>query len=1161
MAESIVTDVVARISADSTNFVNGMKMAENSARQMQTTVEGGSNLAQKAMTGIGVVAGAAGLAMINFAHKSFEAAARVNELDIAMRAVGTSTGLGYVKLREATLAVKKNGIEMHAAQEMVLLYAKANLDVAKATEISRVAQDLAVISQSNSTETATRLTYAIMNQDTQMLRSVGITKSASEAFNDYAVQNHVSVASLTEFQKKQAITNMIISEGAKVAGVYEAAMHEPAKVLRSFPRIFDDIQEAVGQGFTTSFGPLIVNLYHATKAFSQMVGEGGMLAPIVDAIGRAFKFMMDPLSRAFQFLAHFLEKKQELFELGEKARSTAKGMQEIEDKTRGMAEGIAKALPFIAGITTFFALTAGSSLLGALPVIGGFFAGLSALGAGFAVMVLMIPAVQKELIHLFRALLPLLKVAMDVGRVFGTIVWTAITKLMIPVRFLIDQIAKLTGWLSKNTNVLIAFFGVLGVGFLAMKAQVVVTKLWTLALGAQAAVMKGVATASLIMEGGLWGVTAAHEAAAIATAEAAAAAEAVTAAHAQAVIAAEAAGTAAVMCAADMEILAAAETAAAAEMELLNTTFAVNPFVMIIIGIALLVAAFVYLWNHSENFRKTMTKVFDAIGKAIGFVIGWILKVLGSLVEGYSHLISSSGVLGKFVISIWSAIGKAIGGYIGFVLETYGRLLKGVSELLASHGSLYKFLVQYYNAILQVVTGVISSILDAYATVLRGVGLWLAGMISFGEMWTQVWNGLFKIAKNLGSFIFQILKGLGKAVWNLGKDIVNGMVNWAKGVLGAHKEVEDSTQAIGDHTESWGVKVGKTFITLSHTLSEWASKVRHFGNVNIGTKIVDTLGKSMGVAGDTLLKWAKTAKSFGNSVGDIAKSMVDSISKGASAVGDWLTNTGDKIIEFTANGVTRKVIDTVTSFMGNMGDMFGGLDKLTGNFGKKIDTTADKLDKGLKKVGATAAQLAKTAADAGKAQLEAMKNEAQKVLEFAQSAIDDTNRFGGIMSLGASEETPVTAEMIVANLQQRLTAITKFGENLRKLRQMGLNDSSFQEIVGAGPLAGGKMAQALIDAGKSAIGQVNSFSGVTGSITLASDYIGDQAIKSRYGANTGLMEQRGIMATTVQTFASGAFQFHFGAGIDAKTQAVMTKQMKTAIHSAFVQLQKDLKKK
>jgi hypothetical protein len=91
MAEVPQMEMRARVSADTADFTKGMQQASQSAEQFIQT----SNRLRGAMVGIGVASAAAITTLIGLGTKSFMAAARVDELDVAMNAVGKATGLGY----------------------------------------------------------------------------------------------------------------------------------------------------------------------------------------------------------------------------------------------------------------------------------------------------------------------------------------------------------------------------------------------------------------------------------------------------------------------------------------------------------------------------------------------------------------------------------------------------------------------------------------------------------------------------------------------------------------------------------------------------------------------------------------------------------------------------------------------------------------------------------------------------------------------------------------------------------------------------------------------------------------------------------------------------------------------------------------------------------
>jgi len=312
-----VAEVVAQYRADTAAYTRPVQDAARATEAFGRSTQGVSGQidalgqsAEKASGGFTILKGAlatglgvAAVGMIqnavgsvkNFAMESFHAAARVDELNIAMGAIGEATGIGEKAIRDAADAVRANGIEMAASQQIAIEFAQAQLDMGAASKVARVAQDLAVIGAKNSTETTMLLTRAIITGQSELLKSAGISKTAGEAYRAMAESLGISESALSTTQKQQAVTNMIIEEGGKVAGTYEAAMDSAGKVLRSFPRIVNDIQVAIGGVLTEAFGPMIKAGYDLLKTFSLSVQEGGALKGTIDRLKDSFIRMSQPI--------------------------------------------------------------------------------------------------------------------------------------------------------------------------------------------------------------------------------------------------------------------------------------------------------------------------------------------------------------------------------------------------------------------------------------------------------------------------------------------------------------------------------------------------------------------------------------------------------------------------------------------------------------------------------------------------------------------------------------------------------------------------------------------------------------------------------------------------------------------------------------------------
>lgn len=398
-------EVRARLVADANEFIDPFKQATVAAQQFQAALAPTNKL----LIGAGAAVGAAGYALFKFGKEAFGVAARVSELNVAIDAVGKATNLGSENIRRAAYAIRDQGIEMDAAQKIALTYAQNNLDLASASKVARVAQDLAVISQRNSTDTAELLTRAIQTGSSILLKSAGISKYASEGYAAYARQIGKTTNSLTAAERQQAMINLVLTEGSKVAGLYEAAMTEPGKVLRSFARLQHDIREEMGMALLQGFGPVIKGLYDLTNAFSKTLREGGYLHPLIQAVGRALVGMTQPLTDALNKMTHFV-----------------KGLKGAEIGVTGLSDKMRQLAPIVAAVGTYLATFSGKKLLGLVPGLGKLVAGFSPLSAAIVSLVALSPKLRDSFMRLGAAIAPmipsLLALAQAAAEVVGEMV-------------------------------------------------------------------------------------------------------------------------------------------------------------------------------------------------------------------------------------------------------------------------------------------------------------------------------------------------------------------------------------------------------------------------------------------------------------------------------------------------------------------------------------------------------------------------------------------------------------------------------------------------------------------------------------------------------------------------------------------------------------------
>ena len=458
-----IANVNVDFTADTSDFIKSVDNASNAvkefggdaggaSREIVQSFNNASAASRKLLSTVSALAAIGGGALTAFGVQAFRAAARVEELDIAMRAVGKSSNSTYEELNAATKAIRANGIELAASQEIALKFAKNNLDLASASKIARVAQDLAVISQQNSTDTTNRLIHAVITQNSVVLRQAGIQKTAGEAYKEYAKEIGKTARALTAQEKQQAIINLILEEGTKVQGTYEASMRSAGKVLRSFPRIIDDIKIGLGTMLSKGFAPMILAAYQMVASFATLVKEGGALVPLVQGLTAVFVELANPIKMSMDAATRFI-----------------KTITLSKDSVDSIVQSVRKFLPMVASLGAGLAALGGQNiLLKLIPGMTGFAKLLNPVLIGLTALVLTTPQLQVALKELLSAFTPLLPAVAAIGVALNGVFVALIPVVVAAIQGLAKVIQPVAEFIGRNAKTV----AILAMAFLGLKVAI-----------------------------------------------------------------------------------------------------------------------------------------------------------------------------------------------------------------------------------------------------------------------------------------------------------------------------------------------------------------------------------------------------------------------------------------------------------------------------------------------------------------------------------------------------------------------------------------------------------------------------------------------------------------------------------------------------------------
>jgi TP901 family phage tail tape measure protein len=237
----------------------------------------------------------------------------------------------------------------------------------------------------------------------------------------------------------------------------------------------------------------------------------------------------------------------------------------------------------------------------------------------------------------------------------------------------------------------------------------------------------------------------------------------------------------------------------AAAQWLVNAALSANPIGIVVVLIAGLIAAIVYLWKNNEKFRAIVTKAWSAVKDGISKVVNWLKTAPGKAFEAIKNAVMKYHPLG-IIISNWSKI-KAFIGTAATAAKT---------AAINAFAALKDGAAEKFNA-------VVAFVKDFPARLVRGMGnikdkfLTIGRSISDGirQGLVNTWNGLVSKLKGLTDLLPKAVKKLlGIAspsrvfAW-IGEMITKGwstsLEKGAKAVVGA---VEDTVSSIIDAANS-----------------------------------------------------------------------------------------------------------------------------------------------------------------------------------------------------------------------------------------------------------------------------------------------------------------------------------------------------------------------
>lgn len=281
-------------------------------------------------------------------------------------------------------------------------------------------------------------------------------------------------------------------------------------------------------------------------------------------------------------------------------------------------------------------------------------------------------------------------------------------------------------------------------------------------------------------------------------------------------------------------------------IEALYLTMLGNPFILIAMLVAGLVAGFVYLYKTNEKFRNSMQGVMSVLQAAGSAIMGGLAVALEFLTELFKKILPSLQAFGETVgnavgaalqkvVPFFVSLGKALGGILAAGLQVVTNLFTKLYEVLApivggilsTVGGLLDQLGGAFGkvgAVMGIAVGVLTKIGIAFLGITGPVGIGISLIVSFLTAWaktgqmnadgiTKVFDDLSATIENVSAFLSENLPGLIDAGTKIILNIIEGMTAAIPGITTAITGIIESFTGVLSTALPGIIEVGTQMMT------------------------------------------------------------------------------------------------------------------------------------------------------------------------------------------------------------------------------------------------------------------------------------------------------------------------------------------------------------
>ncbi|WP_295014722.1 tape measure protein [uncultured Microbacterium sp.] len=199
-----------------------------------------------------------------------------------------------------------------------------------------------------------------------------------------------------------------------------------------------------------------------------------------------------------------------------------------------------------------------------------------------------------------------------------------------------------------------------------------------------------------------------------------------------------------------------------------------NPITWIVLAVGALVAAIVWLVMNWDTAVAWVTEVWG------GFV-DWITGVIDGFVAWWNGIWAA---VGAWITSVWE-------GFVGFVSDVFRNFMLGIqiigNAIASWWNGLWSGIGSFFTDLWTNIVNFVQGVIQGYVSFVMGIfngflGFWNGLWTNVGNFFRTTWDGALAFVRGIPQAIFDVFTGAATWLYDIGKNIVQGLWNGLKAI-------------------------------------------------------------------------------------------------------------------------------------------------------------------------------------------------------------------------------------------------------------------------------------------------------------------------------------------------------------------------------------------